>query len=203
MAGTRRATDRRPNNRGDIDMQKRPSTGTIPGGHPLSAYLHAHVTAAAAGERLFEQAAKSWRDTAYAAELARLAAEVSEDKRALEDICARLHARMPAYKEVLAWAGGQLAALSPLNPVHSIHGAKGQLELESLISAVTGKLLLWKTLRVLSRDENRIDPGRIEQLSNRAADQIRTLETLLLGTCAARLAPSAQDQAGGTVTGGS
>jgi hypothetical protein len=182
-------------------MKKGPNTGGVPDGHSLSAYLHGHLTAATAGERLFEQAAKSWRDTPHAVDLGRLAAEVSEDKRALEDICERLHSRMPPYKSALAWAGAQFAALSPLNPVHSIRGAKGQLELESLISAVTGKLLLWKTLRVLSRDDHRIDPGRMEHLSTRAGEQIRTLETLLLDTCATRFAPAAKDQAGGSASG--
>jgi hypothetical protein len=171
-------------------MNKSPNTDEIPDAHSLSAYLHSHLTAASAGERLFEHAAKSWRNTPQAGEVARLAAEVTEDKRTLEEVCEQLHSSMPGYKKPLAWAGAQVAALGPLNPGHSIDGAKGQLELESLISAVTGKLLLWKTLRVLSRDDHRIDPVRMEQLSSRAAAQIQTLETLLLDTCPARLAPA-------------
>jgi hypothetical protein len=171
-------------------MNKSAKTKELPDEQSLTAYLHSHLTAANAGERLFEQAAKSWRDTPRAAEVARLAAEVSEDKRTLEEVCDQLHASMPGYKKPLAWAAAQGAALGPLNPGHSIDGAKGQLELESLISAVTGKLLLWKTLHVLSRDDNRIDQVRMEQLGNRAAAQIQSLEALLLDTCPPRLAPS-------------
>jgi len=65
-------------------MKKSADTEDTAAGNSLSAYLHSHLTAASAGERLFEQAAKSWRDTAHAGEVGRLAAEVSEDKRALE-----------------------------------------------------------------------------------------------------------------------
>jgi hypothetical protein len=174
-------------------MKKSSDTGGRPGQNSLAAYLHAHLTAATSGERLFEQAAKSWRDTPHSADVRRLAAEVSEDKRELEEICRQLHASMPGYKRAFAWLGGQVAALSPLNPTHSIRGAKGQLELESLVSAVSGKLLLWKTLRVLARDDDRIDPDRMDRLANQAAEQIRTLETLLLDTCAVRLAAANPD----------
>lgn len=110
-------------------MKKSADSEDTAASHSLSAYLHSHLTAASAGERLFEQAAKSWRDTSHAGEVGRLAAEVSEDKRALEEICEQLHSSMPAYKKPVAWAGAQVAALDPLNPLHSIEGAKGQLSL--------------------------------------------------------------------------
>jgi len=45
---------------------------------------------------------------------------------------------------------------------------------------------------VLSREDKRIDPERMEQLGNRAAVQIQALETLLLDTCRTRLAPAAK-----------
>jgi len=71
-------------------MKKSADSEDTAASHSLAAYLHSHLTAASAGERLFEQAAKSWRDTAHAGEVGRLAAEVSEDKRALEEVCEQL-----------------------------------------------------------------------------------------------------------------
>jgi hypothetical protein len=50
-------------------MKESADTDDATAGHSLSAYLHSHLTAASAGERLFEQAAKSWRDTAHAGEV--------------------------------------------------------------------------------------------------------------------------------------
>lgn len=155
----------------------------------LRGYLHSHLMAASAGERLFEQAAKSWAGSAQGAELSRLAAEVGEDKSALEEICEKLQSGLPGHKKPLAWIGAHLATLDPLNPTHSRDGAAGQLELEALIAAVSGKLLLWKTLTVLSGVYQAIDQGQIQRLLERALGQIRDLETLLLDTSPGRLGP--------------
>lgn len=156
----------------------------------LRRYLHSHLMAASAGERLFNQAAKSWADSAHDVELRRLAAEVGEDKAVLEDICEQMHSGLPGHKKPLAWVGAHLAALDPLNPTHSRDGAAGQLELEALIAAVSGKVLLWKTLTVLTGVYQGIDPGQIQRLLDRALGQIRDLETVLLATSAERLGPS-------------
>ena len=156
----------------------------------LSAYLHSHLMAASAGERLFEEAAKSWVGSDLGAELSRLAAEVRDDKAALQDICEQMHADMPDHKKPLAWIGSHLAGMDPLNPTHSADGAAGQLELEALIAAVSGKLLLWKTLFVLSGAYEGIDVGRIQRLLDRAVEQIRVLEPLLLDTSTLRLTPN-------------
>jgi hypothetical protein len=156
----------------------------------LSAYLHSHLIAAAAGERLFEQAAKSWDGTPHGATLSHLAAEVSADKAALHEFSDQLHLHMPAYKKPLSWISAQIGKLDPLNPLHSADGATGQLALEGLVSAVTGKSLLWKSLIVLSRTDNRIDPTTVNRFLDRANEQIRELELLLLDTTPERLATS-------------
>lgn len=156
----------------------------------LSAYLHSHLIAAAAGERLFEQAAKSWNGTPHGATLSHLAAEVSADKAALHEISDQLHLHMPAYKKPLSWISSQLGTLDPLNPLHSPDGASGQLALEGLLSAVTGKSLLWKTLMVLSRTDERIDPATVNRLLDRANEQIRELDALLLDSTPERFAKS-------------
>lgn len=155
----------------------------------LRAYLHSHLMAASAGERLFEEAAKSWAGMPSGAQLSRLAAEVREDKAALQEICELMHADMPDHKKPLAWIGAHLAGVDPLNPTHSPDGAAGQLELEALVAAVSGKVLLWKTLIALSGAYEDIDEGRIQRLLDRAVGQIRELEPLLLDTSARRLTP--------------
>jgi hypothetical protein len=156
----------------------------------LSAYLHSHLIAAAAGERLFEQAVKTWDGTPHGTTLSHLAAEVSADKAALHEFSDLMHLHMPAYKKPLSWISAQIGKLDPLNPLHSPDGATGQLALEGLISAVTGKSLLWKSLIVLSRTDGRIDPATVNRFLDRANEQIRELEALLLDTTPERLSTS-------------
>ncbi|MDF9749456.1 hypothetical protein M2428_000893 [Arthrobacter sp. ES3-54] len=162
------------------------------GESPLAAYLHSHLIAAAAGERLFEQAAKTWKDSPRGSTIARLATEVSADKATLEGITEGLGLGIPAYKKPFAWTGAHLASLGPLNPFHARTGAAEQLELEALISAVTGKSLLWKTLGLLSRTDPRIGQEQVANLLDRATAQLRELEGLLLETAAERFTDAGQ-----------
>jgi hypothetical protein len=152
----------------------------------LGAYLHSHLIAAAAGERLFEQATKTWKDTPYGDSLARLTGEVGADKAALYGIAEGLGLAIPTYKKPFAWVGAHLASLGPLNPLHGKGGATGHLELEALVTAVTGKSLLWKTLVILSRTDPRIGQDKVAHLLDRATEQLRELENLLLETTAER-----------------
>jgi hypothetical protein len=156
------------------------------GERSLAAYLHTHLIAAAAGEHLFGQAAKAWKDSSHAETLSRLTMEVGADKAALERITDGLGLGVPAYKKPFSWIGAHLASLDPLNPLHARAGAAGQLELEALISAVTGKALLWKTLVLLSRTDPRLEQDQAIQLLDRATEQLRELEKLLLDTAAER-----------------
>lgn len=69
----------------------------------------------------------------------------------------------------------------------------GQLELESLISAVTAKSLLWETLLLLAEDDVRIDSMQIERLHDRALQQIRDLDDVMRSTAKARFHASAEE----------
>jgi len=158
----------------------------------LGTYLHSHLIAAAAGERLFEQAAKTWKDTPRGNTIARLAMEVSADKATLEGITEGLGLGIPAYKKPFAWTGAHLASIGPFNPLHTKTGAAEQLELEALISAVMGKSLLWKTLGLLSRTDPRIGQEPVANLLDRATAQLRELEGLLLETAAERFTDAGQ-----------
>jgi hypothetical protein len=158
------------------------------GERSLGAYLHSHLIAAAAGERLFEQAAKAWKDTPHGDTLTRLTGEVGADKAALYRIADELGLAIPTYKKPFAWIGAHLASLGPLNPLHGRSGAAGHLELEALITAVTGKSLLWKTLVILSRTDPRIQQDKVAHLLDQATEQLRELENLLLETTADRFA---------------
>lgn len=158
----------------------------------LAAYLHSHLIAAEAGERLFGQAAKTWKVSARADTISRLRTEVRTDKKALESIAASLGLGMPGYKKPFAWAGALLGSLGPVNLLHMRTGAAEQLELEALISAVTGKSLLWETLLRLADTNPRIRKEEVNLLLERAGGQVRELKDLLAETVPERFSAANQ-----------
>ncbi|MDP9885905.1 hypothetical protein J2W21_003430 [Sinomonas atrocyanea] len=151
----------------------------------LAKYLHSHLIAGNSGKRLFDEAAKAWEGTFHASALSRLAREVSEDADELEKIVQALGLEPPAHRKAVAWATEQAAKVDPLNPAHAAGGRAGQLELESLLTAVTGKCLLWKALLLLTGEGLPVDAARLEQLHDRALHQISTLSEILRSATAA------------------
>ncbi|WP_138443878.1 hypothetical protein [Sinomonas susongensis] len=152
----------------------------------LANYLHNHIIAANSGKRLFEEAAKVWDGTPHGPTFERLAREVTEDADELERIAKGLGVELPAHKQATAWIGEQASKLDPLNPTHTAGGHSSQLELEGLISAVTGKSLLWETLLLLADQDVRIEAMTIERLHDRALRQIRDLSEVMRSTAKAR-----------------
>ncbi|MFF2299684.1 hypothetical protein [Arthrobacter sp. NPDC058127] len=173
-------------------MKTRQSGRSTNDENSLAAYLHSHQIAAAAGDRLFGQAARTWKDSARAQTIARIRTEVRTDKTALETITASLGLGIPAYKKPFAWAAALLGSLGPTNPLHARSGAAEQLELEALISAVTGKSLLWKTLLRLSATDPHIRHEEVTLLLERATRQLRELEDLLAETSPERFTDASQ-----------
>lgn len=163
-------------------MATTPNTSERVDDDVLSKYLQSHLIAAHAGKRVFVEAAEVWAGSPYETDFARLAKEIDEDFSELERITRGLGMEPPLYKKATGWISGQAARLDPLNPAHAPAGHPGQLELESLITAVTAKSLLWETLLMLSDDDPRIDEMQIERLHDRALEQIKTLRTVTRST---------------------
>ncbi|AMM33581.1 hypothetical protein SA2016_2916 [Sinomonas atrocyanea] len=151
----------------------------------LAKYLHSHLIAGTSGTRLFEDAAKAWEGTFYASALDRLAKEVSEDAEELGRMVQALGLEPPAHRKAAGWAAEQAAKIDPLNPTHAASGRAGQLQLESLLTAATGKCLLWKALLLLIDEGLPVDATRLQQLQDRALHQISTLSEILRSVTAA------------------
>ncbi|GAB2766915.1 hypothetical protein [Sinomonas soli] len=159
----------------------------------LTKYLHSHLIAGNSGRRLFEEAAKAWEGTFYSSALSRLAREVSEDADELERILQSLGLEPRAHRKAMAWAAEQTAKLDPLNPTHAASGWARQLELESLLTAVAEKSLLWKALLLLADQGLGVDAARLEQLHERALHQLSTLSEVLRSTTASNFRAAAAD----------
>jgi hypothetical protein len=108
--------------------------------------------------------------------LQRLAAEVAQDRAALEDIMAALGIPVRGYKVYAAWIGEKAARLK-LNGYLLTRSPLSSLEeLEILRLGVEGKAAGWRTLRVLAETDKRLDSGQLDELIARARRQVDLLE---------------------------
>jgi hypothetical protein len=148
----------------------------------LAIYLNDHFGAATGGVELAKRTASAQRDTDIGPDLARLAAEIDDDRATLLSIMRRLGVGVQHYKVGAGWVmekvgrlklNGSWVSRSPLSSV---------VELEGLVMGVSGKLELWRTLRALADTEPRLDPIELDGLVRRAEDQRKRLEDLRLTT---------------------
>ena len=155
------------------------ATGTRRFGHDLlGIYLNDHLAGATGGLELARRVAASHRGQAADGVLQRLAAEVAQDRAALEAIMAALGIPVRAYKVYAAWIGEKAARLK-LNGYLLTRSPLSSLEeLEMLRLGVEGKAAGWRTLRVLAETDKRLDAGRLDELIARARRQADLLEDL-------------------------
>jgi hypothetical protein len=144
----------------------------------LGIYLNDHLAGATGGVQLARRVAGSHRDPAADGALQRLAAEVAQDRAALEDMMAALGIPVRAYKVYAAWIGEKAARLKFNGYLLARSPLSGLEELEMLWLGVEGKAAGWRTLRVLAETDTRLDPSRLDELIVRARRQADLLEEL-------------------------
>lgn len=112
----------------------------------LRIYLEDHLAGAAAGVRRAQRLAKAEHDGPDADVLRTVAAEIDEDRQALNTVVDELGVEPRRYKQVLAAIverigllkmNGRLLRRSPLSSI---------IETEMLLMAVRGKLAGWESL---------------------------------------------------------
>jgi hypothetical protein len=145
----------------------------------LAIYLNDHYAGATAGSGLAARLAGANRgDERFGPALDRLATEIREDRETLKALMGRLDVGIDRAKQLGAWAAekvgrlklnGRLLSYSPLSRVE---------ELEALRLGVTGKHLLWLTLRSLAAEEPRLAASELNRLIKRAERQLE-----LIGEC--------------------
>ena len=142
----------------------------------LGIYLNDHLAGSTVGLELAKRARGQNRNSAYGDFLDTLTEEIDEDRDTLKGIMDDLGIRKDPAKVAAGWIGekagrlklnGQLTGYSPLSRL---------VELEGLALGVTGKLALWKALRLLADTEPALDGPALERLIERAERQQRGLE---------------------------
>lgn len=150
----------------------------------LGIYLNDHLAGATGGMELARRMAGSHHDPAQRMTLQRLAAEITQDRRALLDIMAALGLPVRHYKLSAAWAAEKAARLKLNGRLLSRSPLSSLEELEMLRLGVEGKAAGWRTLRALADTNSRLDRDRLDELMARARQQADLLEELRVQTAA-------------------
>ena len=150
----------------------------------LGIYLNDHLAGATGGMELARRMAGSHHDPAQRMTLQRLAAEITQDRRALLDLMAALGVPVRHYKLSAAWAAEKAARLKLNGRLLSRSPLSSLEEFEMLRLGVEGKAAGWRTLRALADADSRLDRDRLDELMARARQQADLLEELRVQTAA-------------------
>jgi hypothetical protein len=144
----------------------------------LRIYLQDHLAGSTAGLELARRLRGENEGTDYGAPLAKVADEIEADRRQLEGIMEDLGFGGDRLKNITAWGfeklgrlklNGELTRYSPLSRV---------VELEGLLTGITGKKGLWIALLEVAPSEPRLEAALLERLRDRAEEQRTTVEEL-------------------------
>jgi hypothetical protein len=151
----------------------------IPGtGSALGIYLNDHLAGATGGSELAGRIARSHADSPQAAVLDQLAREVVEDRTTLLEVMAALRVPVRRYKVTAGWAAEKLGRFKLNGHLLDRSPLADLIELEALQMGVHGKADMWLTLRAIADRHEQLDTDQLDQLIDRAAAQLRTLEQL-------------------------
>jgi hypothetical protein len=146
----------------------------------VAIYLRHHVAASRGGVALFDRVARTVSTAKARQEVARLAREVSEDRKALLGVMTSLGVRRHPLNEKLVSWGEKVGRLKPNGTLLQRSPLTDVVELEALGVAVHAKQLGWLTLRELRGMEPRLKGYAFDLLVERAQDQERRIEVLRL-----------------------
>ncbi len=142
----------------------------------LSIYLNDHLAGAIAGGELARRAASSNEGSELGPFLAELAEKIAQDRESLERLMKVLEIRRNLAKDAAAWLSEKVGRLKLNGQVIGYSPLSKLIELEGLSLGINGKLSLWKTLKKLSREDERIDAAEVDRLIEGALSQAITLE---------------------------
>jgi len=144
----------------------------------LRIYLQDHHAGSTTGLELARRIRGNNRGNEYGETMATVVDEIAADRKALESIMDELGFGADKIKEIGGWAlekagrlklNGQITGYSPLSRV---------VELEGLVTGITGKIALWVALLQIAPEEPRLDAARLERLRERGESQRATVEEL-------------------------
>lgn len=143
----------------------------------LSTYLDDHRAGAAGGEQLAKRLAETNVHQPWGRDLRLLSEQVTEDVRTLDEVRKALGLNGGLAKRMIALAGGYVIRWRPDRVLLHGEALPRVLELEAMMSGVTGKRQLWVLLGSVA-DDARLDGFDFEGLAERATEQIALLRSV-------------------------
>jgi hypothetical protein len=137
----------------------------------LSIYLNDHLAGSTVGVELAKRAAKQNQGTGYGDLLTKVAAEIEEDREALQRLMDTLDVKRDHPKVMAGWVAEKLGRLKPNGQILGYSPLSRLVELETLALGITGKLSLWEALTEVAGEDARIDLEELKLLSERAEAQ--------------------------------
>jgi hypothetical protein len=144
----------------------------------LAIYLQDHYAGSTGGLEMAKRTAKANGGTEFAGPLTRLATEIGEDRDTLKRIMDHLEAGRAPVKAALAWGAEKAGRLKPNGQLRGYSPLGRVLEIEALVTGVSGKLSLWRALQAIAPTEPRLDTPQLADLAGRAEDQLTRLHGL-------------------------
>jgi hypothetical protein len=151
------------------------SSETAEGQKFLALYLKDHFAGSTGGLEVARRTAKSNAGTEFGGPLTRIASEIADDRDALKRIMARCDVGPAPVKLALAWAAEKAGRLKPNGQLRGYSPLARIVELEALVTGVSGKLSLWRALKQIAPGHGRLDAAQLADLEARAEDQLARL----------------------------
>lgn len=142
----------------------------------LHIYLNDHLAGAAGGIELARRCLGSNRDTPLGTFLEGLLDEIVQDRRALEDVMARLDMSADRSKLMAVTVGERVARLKPNGRLLGYSDLSRVVELEALCAGVALKRRLWRSLQHIKDVDARLAATDFVHLVERASTQLDGLE---------------------------
>ena len=148
----------------------------------LGIYLNDHLAGATGGIELVRRSAGAHRGSPAGATLQRMAREIEQDRDSLLEMMAALEVPVRHYKVYSAWVAEKVGRLKLNGHLLDRSPLSSLLELEALRLGVEGKASLWRTLGEVALREPRLNAVRLDDLLQRATEQVKTLEGMRIET---------------------
>jgi hypothetical protein len=142
----------------------------------LGIYLNDHLAGSTTGIELVKRACSANQGSELGRFLAELVMQIDSDRKTLQRIMDDLGIRPDHAKVAGAWMLEKAGRLKPNGQLRGYSPLSRLVELEGLALGVTGKLAVWKALRLLADGEPALDAAELDRLVDSAKEQQRQLE---------------------------
>ena len=146
----------------------------------LHIYLQDHLAGATFGLQLAQRCQRKNEGSELAEPLAKLAAEIAEDRRTLQEIMRDVGAEASRTKVAAGWTLEKVRRLKPNGKFFEYTPLDRLVELESLAIGISGKKAMWRALENIASQDPRLAHHDFRALAKCADDQLARVEILRL-----------------------